>query len=127
MPTLVHLDCAFINAAWEVTLFNFTLNSLPKPTSDHVPLPIMASSSAPVSQVFRYGKVWGLNTAFRDLIRDVWERPQNMGGKPVVKLVCCLKWTRVECKKWARSKDRPDSIMAAYDLVIKLLDLLEVL
>jgi hypothetical protein len=45
----VRLDCAFINAAWGAALFNTTLHSLLRPTFDHVPLLVTASSTTPVS------------------------------------------------------------------------------
>jgi hypothetical protein len=37
VPTLVCLECSFINAAWGATHFNTTMHSLPRPTSDHSP------------------------------------------------------------------------------------------
>lgn len=53
-PTLVHLDRALINTQWGQTLFNSSLTSLVRNTSDHIPLLLTATSTAPVSQVFRY-------------------------------------------------------------------------
>jgi len=125
LPTLVRLDYAFINAAWGAKLFNSTLHSLPRPTSDHVPLLVTASSSAPVAQVFRYEKAWGLDPAFRELVAQVWARPRNAVEEPVGNLGRRLKWVRAECKKWARHKARPNDTVTACRLVIELVDLLE--
>lgn len=51
-PTLICLNCTFINVAWGATLYNSTLHSLPRPMSDHVLLLVTVSSSTLVSQVF---------------------------------------------------------------------------
>jgi hypothetical protein len=64
VPTLVCLECSFINAAWGATLFNTTMHSLPRPTFDHIPLLVTTSSAAPMSQVFWYEKSWGLHPHF---------------------------------------------------------------
>ncbi|XP_071685001.1 uncharacterized protein [Lolium perenne] len=76
-PTLVRLDRAFINLAWGARLFNSTLHSLVRNTSDHVPLLLTASSRAPKSQIFRYEKTWAFSPEYRALVASVWARPQN--------------------------------------------------
>lgn len=106
-------------------LFNSTLHSLPRHTSDHVPLLVTTSSSTPVSQVFRYEKSWGLHPSFCARVHNVWSRPQNAAADLVAHLDRSLKWTCVECKKWAWGRNRPDVVVAACDLVVELVDLLE--
>ena len=49
VPTLVRLDRALINPQWGGALFNSTLRSLIRTTSDHVPLMVEATSRAPSS------------------------------------------------------------------------------
>ncbi|KAM0853524.1 hypothetical protein ACQ4PT_051018 [Festuca glaucescens] len=70
-PTLVRLDRAFINLAWGARLFNSTLHSLVRNTSDHVPLMLTASSRARKSQIFRYEKTWAFSPEYRALVASV--------------------------------------------------------
>lgn len=106
-------------------LFNSTLQSLPRPTSDHVPLLVTASTAAPVSPVFRYEKSWAFDPDFLQLVTGVWNRPQNLRGSPTDRVCRSLKWTRAVCKKWARGRRRPAAILSACRAVLELLDLLE--
>jgi hypothetical protein len=66
-----------INLPWGERLFNTSLVSLLRNTSDHVPLMVSASSRAPVSQTFRYERSWGFSADYRASIAEVWARPQN--------------------------------------------------
>jgi hypothetical protein len=125
VPTLVHLNCVFINAAWGTTLINTTLHSLPRPTSDHVPPPRHRLVCRPGVAGIQYEKSWGLHPDFCSHVQNVWARSQNVTTDPVACLVRSLKWTRVECKKWAHGRNRPDAVITACDLVVELLDLLE--
>jgi exonuclease III len=52
-PILARLDRFLINPEWSLALPDSTLTSLARPTSDHVPLHLEASSKAPRSTIFR--------------------------------------------------------------------------
>jgi hypothetical protein len=58
-------------------------------------------------------------------VQNVWARPQNAPDDPTASFVRSLKWTRVECKRWVRGRNRLDTVVAACNLVVELLDLLE--
>lgn len=124
-PTLVHLDRAFINAEWGSVLFNSTLTSLPWPVSDHVPIVVTASSTVPVSSVFRFEQAWTFSPAYKELVASVWARPQNASGPPVSRLVKSLKWVRAESKKWAKMRRHPGELVAACREALLPLDALE--
>ncbi|KAF8666535.1 hypothetical protein HU200_053656 [Digitaria exilis] len=123
-PTLIRLDRAFINAAWSSILFNSTLSSLPRPVSDHVPIVVTASTSAPASPVFQFEQAWTFSPAY-DLVAEVWARPPNNAGPLVTRLVKSLKWVRAESKKWAKARRRPDDLVTACRAALLLLDSLE--
>jgi hypothetical protein len=125
VPTLVRLDRAFINPQWSEALFNSTLRSLVRNTSDHVPLLVEATSRAPASQVFRFEKFWAASPDYRALVEDVWARPSNQIDGAARRLSRKLKWVRAESKKWARSRLRPDAVISNCREVISLMDLVE--
>jgi hypothetical protein len=124
-PTLVRLDWAFINLAWATELCDSTLCSAVRDTSDHVPLVLSATSSVPISPLFRYEKGWAFYDDYRALVENVWQRPCNQVFDPVLRLSKKLKWVRAESKKLARSRFRPDAVILSCRNVIDLLDRLE--
>lgn len=120
-PTLLRLDRAFIIPGWASVLFNSTLESLPRPTSDHVPLLVTAATAAPVAPIFRYEKGWVLDPEYQELVAGIWARPQNLCGTPSDRVCNNIKWTRAATKMWVHGRKRP----AACRAVLELLDLLE--
>jgi hypothetical protein len=57
-PVLTRLDRALFNQAWSLALSNYSLSSLPRPTSDHVPLLVMATTFIPRLSYFRSENMW---------------------------------------------------------------------
>jgi hypothetical protein len=53
-PVLARLDRAFFNSAWNDTIPNLALSSLPRPVSDHHPLVVAAATSIPNPSLFRF-------------------------------------------------------------------------
>jgi hypothetical protein len=125
VPTLVRLDRAFINPQWSEALFNSTLRSLVRNTSDHLPLLVEATSCAPASQIFWFEKFWVVSPDYRALVEDVWARPSNQIDGTARRLSRKLKWVRAELKKWVRSRLRPGVVILNCREVISLLDLVE--
>jgi hypothetical protein len=80
VPTLVRLDRALINMAWADCLFNSTLTSLLRNTSDHVPLLVSASSRAPAAQTFRCEWAWAMSEDYRALIHTPRVRCPSSDG-----------------------------------------------
>ncbi|KAF8656102.1 hypothetical protein HU200_060808 [Digitaria exilis] len=124
-PTLVRLDRALINVPWGQALFNSTLTSLVRHTSDHVPLLLTATSTAPVSQIFRYQKFWAAYATYKNMVLQVWEAPVNQVADSAQQVVEKLKWVRVKSKKFAKDIKCPKEIMVACQHVIALIDIME--
>lgn len=124
-PTLVRLDRALINTAWGQQLFNSTLTSLVRQTSDHVPLLLTATSTAPVSQVFRYEKHWAMREDYKELVSSVWASQVNQVPNSAQRVVKKLKWVRARSKKYAKYLKRPKEVVEACQQVIQLLDIME--
>jgi hypothetical protein len=120
-PTLVRLDRAMINLAWGTRLFNSTLHSLIRTTSDHVPLLLTASSHTLKTQIFRYEKAWALHPEYRSLVASVWARPQNRLPPQASLRICnTLKWVRAESKHWAKQRRKPAEVVSNCRRVLEL-------
>jgi hypothetical protein len=63
-PILARLDHALFNQAWNLALPKSTLSSLPRPTTDHIPLVVSASTKIPCATCFRFKNPWLLNPLF---------------------------------------------------------------
>jgi exonuclease III len=71
-PIMARLDRVFVNPEWSLALPDTTLTSSARPTSDHVPLHLEASSKAPRSTIFRLENVWLSHSGFRDIVYANW-------------------------------------------------------
>jgi len=69
-PILAHLDWVFANNELNLLFPMSTLSSLPKPTSNHVPLLLSLSTELPKSAFFRFEKHWLCNQVMQ---LDVWQ------------------------------------------------------
>jgi hypothetical protein len=125
VSTLVRLDRAFINPLWSDALFNSTLRSLVRNTSDHVSLLVEAVSRAPSSRIFRYEKFWAGCEEYKALVGDVWARPENQVPGAARHLSRKLKWSRAESKKWACTRLQPSDVVSNCRTVISILDAVE--
>lgn len=73
-PILTRIDRVFINANWDTLLPNTTLHFVPRITSDHCPLKIVASTTVPRPRIFRYENNWKFRQGFADLIAQTWRQ-----------------------------------------------------
>jgi endonuclease/exonuclease/phosphatase family metal-dependent hydrolase len=60
-PILARLDRYLFNQDWNLVMPNSSLSSLPRSTSDHVPLLVTASSAIPCPATFRFENCWLLD------------------------------------------------------------------
>lgn len=63
-PTIVRLDRTFFNLDWDNSLPNSSLTSLPRPTSDHTPLLVQASTTIACPNQVWFENTWLLNPSF---------------------------------------------------------------
>ena len=124
VPVLARLDRAFVNVDHTLTFPNTSLASLPKPTSDHVPILLTMSSIIPISNIFRFENSWLHNPSFRPSVFPVWLQAPSCSDA-AGKLAACLKVTRAAAKTWARRIRAPPQIIPNCTFIIELLDFLE--
>lgn len=108
-PTLARLDRAFINNDFSSAYPNTTLTSLPRQTSDHVPLLVSISTSIPKPSTFRFENSWLKHTSFLITILPTWSGTAALTNAAGT-LVSRLKATRYAAKVWARKHRSPPSI-----------------
>jgi exonuclease III len=101
-PILARLDRAFFNQAWNLALPNSSLGSLPRPTSDHVPLLITASTTIPRSQCFRFENAWLADPLFLPTTLPAWVKPRT-AADAAGDFAARLKAFRNAAKVWKRS------------------------
>jgi hypothetical protein len=105
-PVLARLDRAFVNLDHSLAFPNTSLQTLPKPTSDHTPLLLSMSTAIPTSNIFRFENSWLHNQSFLPDILPAWvQAPQC--PDPAGKLAACLKVTRAASKAWSRRNRAP--------------------
>lgn len=71
-PTLARLDRVFFDSAWDAAFLDSSLSSRPRPTSDHVPLVVCASTRIPSSSRFFFENVWLLDPRFLPSTLPSW-------------------------------------------------------
>ncbi|CAN6374258.1 unnamed protein product [Urochloa humidicola] len=123
VPTLVRLDRAFINLAWDEKFPNSLLSSLTRFTSDHVPLRLNVSTSIPRSNLFRFENSWLLSPLFRPALVDTIRGPPPEQTQPSFAhhLKCC----RRACRSWAKRRGLMHQRETDTKLLVTALDLLE--
>ncbi|XP_071680068.1 uncharacterized protein [Lolium perenne] len=126
-PILARLDRVLINPEWSFALPDSTLTSSPRPTSDHVPIHLEASSKAPRSTVFRMENSWLSHSAFPYLVTSNWNSvgPNHSHLSPVSQLCLRLKRVRAAARAWARERRLPSIYLLNCRSVISFLDRLE--
>jgi hypothetical protein len=100
-PVLARLDRAFFNNDWDLVFPDSALTSLPRPTSDHHPLMIMASTTIPNPSHFRFENSWLLDPTFLPTTLARWS-----SGLPArdaaLDLAASVKRFRSAAKVWKR-------------------------
>jgi hypothetical protein len=123
-PVLARLNRAFFNQHWNVALPNSCLTSLHRPTSDHFPLLVSASTNIHRPACFRFENAWLLNPTFLPTTITAWNKnpPRNYDAAD---LAACLKSFRAAAKVWKRSHLSLPKFETNCKFVIDLLDLFE--
>ncbi|KAK1685445.1 hypothetical protein QYE76_046293 [Lolium multiflorum] len=101
-PTLARLDRVFFNADWDAALPNSTLTLLHRPTSDHTPLLVTATTDIPHSQRFHFENSWLLDPTFLSTTLPSWHlrsRPRDATSDIAAK----IKTYRFAVKVWKRA------------------------
>jgi hypothetical protein len=126
-PTLVRLDRALVNTAWNSLLPDTSLSSVTRTTSDHVPL-ILPASSIPHPSIFCFSNHWLASPTFSPIVTTNWLSVHNnhqRASSATAALCLCLKRVRSAARSWAKSQRPLDVLIANCELVISLLDHLE--
>jgi hypothetical protein len=123
VPTLARLDRVFHNNALGRVFPSCSLQSLPRPTSDHTPLLASLSTDIPKSNIFRFENAWLLNNSFLPDVLPAWHEinhPDAAGA-----LAGRLKSVRAATKVWNRRNRAPPTIIQNCKFIIQLFDSLE--
>nr|XP_051222261.1 uncharacterized protein LOC127340559 [Lolium perenne] len=123
-PTLARLDRALFNQAWNLALPNSSLSSLPRPTSDHFPLLVTASTKIPRAACFRFENSWLKNPLFLPSTLPAWDSPLTIANA-AGDLAARLKSFRNTAKVWKRTHHFNPKFQNNCSFVIDLLDLFE--
>jgi exonuclease III len=101
-PILARLDRAFFNHEWNSSFPMSSLTSLPRPTSDHVPIVVTASTKIPCNPCFRFENAWLLDTSFLPSTIPHWNRAVPARNAAAV-LAAKVKRFRFAAKVWKKS------------------------
>jgi exonuclease III len=123
-PVLARLDRALFNHAWNLALPNSSLSSLPRPTSDHFPLMVTASTSIPRTRCFRFENAWLKDPLFLQTTLPAWHSPAARADA-AGDLAARLKSFRSAAKVWKRSHRFNPKFENNCVFLIDLLDLFE--
>jgi hypothetical protein len=96
------LDQAFFNHEWNSSFPVSSLTSLPRPTFDHVPLVITASTKMPCNPCFRFENAWLLDASFLPSTIPHWNRVVPARNAAAV-LAAKVKHFRFAAKVWKKS------------------------
>jgi hypothetical protein len=108
-PILARLDRTLVNPEWSLALPDSTLTSSARPTSDHVPLHLVASSKVPRSTIFRMENSWLGHPSFPPIVCANWNSVGHRHShlSPVNSLCLRLKRVRSAIRAWARERKLP--------------------
>jgi hypothetical protein len=102
IPILARLDRAFLNNDWNAALPHSALTSLPRPTSDHVPLLVTAATKIPSHASFRFENAWLLDPSFLPSTIPAWNRGVPARNAAAA-LAAKVKRFRFAAKVWKRA------------------------
>ena len=100
-PVLAWLDRVFFNSDWNSLFPDSSLTSLSRPTSDHHPLLVRASTTIPKPSNFCFENSWLLDPFFLPSVLDSWVgrgAPRN----GALDLAACIKSFRAAAKVWKK-------------------------
>jgi exonuclease III len=84
-PTLVRLDRAFCNSAWEVLFPSFALNALSTAGSDHCPIMLTCQALVPRKASFKFENFWLHVHGFKEVVQQAWTKQQHGPAHTVLK------------------------------------------
>jgi len=123
-PILAHLDWVFVNNELNTLFPMSNLSSLPKPTSDHVPLLLSLSTELPKPMFFRFEKHWLHHQSFLPSALAGWQAPvtsSDVAGR----LAARIKSTRAAAKVWSRCNRTPTYLIHNHRFIVQLFDYFE--
>jgi exonuclease III len=120
-PTLVRLDRAFCNSAWELAFDNHGLNALSSSLSDHCPLLLCNLSGPRHPATFRFENFWVRMPGFRELVTNTWNAPTTH-SQPVHVLNHKLKLTAKKLRAWSKGlfSDHKQQLIMGLDIILQL-------
>lgn len=94
-----HLDRGLVNAGWRILFPDAQLFHLPAFQSNHKPLLMrLRRKTGFHPRPFRFEGMWTLEQSSMDVVRLAWHA--DVPGSPLFQLVCSVRNTEVELKKW---------------------------
>jgi hypothetical protein len=126
-PILARLDWIFVSNDWSLALPDSTHTSATRPTSDHVPLILEASSKALHSTIFRFENSWLNHSDFPFIVSSNWNSvgPSHDHLSHVGRLCLKLKRFRSVARSWSRACKLPSVYLLNCHTVISWIDRLE--
>jgi hypothetical protein len=123
-PVLARLDRAFFNSDWDSIFPSSALASLPRPTSDHHPLLISASTTIPNPSHFCFENSWLLDPAFLPTTLASW--PSRVPTcNAALDLAASIKRYRTVAKVWKKGHRFIPRLDNNCCFIISLMDMLE--
>jgi endonuclease/exonuclease/phosphatase family metal-dependent hydrolase len=99
-PTLVHLDRAFCNAAWELLFPNYALHALSTGVSDHTPIMLTRHVTVPRRATFRFEDHWLRTDGFIEVVQQAWAKQQTGSAHTVLRKK--LSETAHTLRRWSK-------------------------
>jgi hypothetical protein len=84
-PTMVRLDRAFCNSAWELLFPNFALHAMSTGVSDHCPITLSRQAMMPRKASFKFENFWIHIHGFREVVQQAWSKQQYGSAHTVLK------------------------------------------
>jgi hypothetical protein len=119
--TLVRLDRAFCNTAWDLMFENHVLFALSSSLSDHCPLLLSNQSGLRKSPVFRFESFWIKMPGFMEVVKQAWSAPSSH-TQPTHIISHKLKTTAQGLRSWSKSlfSDSKLQLLMALDVILQL-------
>lgn len=92
---------SYFNLVWDFALAACTISSLSRTTSDHIPLKVCVSTSAPLATIFHFNNVWNLHTGFKEMVIVAWHI-NSLPADAATSLALILKRVRKDARVWIK-------------------------